>query len=148
MLTGIDLQLVEELRDNARITYADLAEKLGISTATVSRRIERLLNKNVIKFIAIADMKKIGHTVSAMIVLDVELDKLDDVCTKIIANPYVYLVLTTFGRYDVFIMVHFNDEEGLTNFIRLELAHIEGVRDIETFFVNNTYKAGHAVFER
>lgn len=148
MLTNIDLKLVEELRDNARIKYTDLAEKLGISTATVSRRIERMLNKNVIKFIAIADMKKIGHMVSAMIVLDVELDKLDEVCTNIIANPNVYLVLTTFGRYDVFIMVHFPSEELLSKFIKLELAPVDGVKDVETFFVSNTYKAGHAVFER
>jgi len=148
MLTSIDLKIVAELRNNARITYADLAEKLGISTATVSRRIERMLNKNIIKFIAIADLKKTGHMVSAMIVLDVELNKLDEVCTKIIANPNVYLVLTTFGRYDVFIMVHFPNEEHLTKFIKLELASLDGVKDIEIFFVSDTYKAGHAVFQK
>jgi Lrp/AsnC family transcriptional regulator for asnA, asnC and gidA len=140
MIDDLDLKLLEELRDNGRAAYADLAAMTGVNKATVSRRIKRLVAQNVIKFSAVSDPLKLGFTVRAMIALEVELAKIDKVCQQLVAYQCVHLVLTTFGRFHVFVLVHFPDEGLLKDFIVKDLSKLDGVRQIETFSVSEVHK--------
>ena len=135
MIDDLDLKLLEELRDNGRAAYADLAAMTG-----VSRRIKRLVAQNVIKFSAVSDPLKLGYTVRAMIALEVELAKIDKVCQQLVAYQCVHLVLTTFGRFHVFVLVHFPDEGLLKDFIIKDLSKLNGVRQLETFSVSDVHK--------
>jgi DNA-binding Lrp family transcriptional regulator len=140
MIDDLDLKLIEELRDNGRAAYADLAEMTGVNKATVSRRIKRLVKQNVIKFSAVSDPLKLGFTVRAMIALEVELAKIDEVCQQLVSYQCVHLVLTTFGRFHVFVLVHFPDEGLLKDFIIKDLSKLNGVRQLETFSVSDVHK--------
>ena len=57
---------------------------------------------------------------------------------------YRYQV-SAFGRYDAFILVHFSSQELLNSFIKITLSQIDGVRQIETFYIAEMYK-GYGVF--
>ena len=140
MIDDLDLKLIEELRDNGRATYADVANIAGINKATVSRRINRLVKDNVIKFSAISDPLKLGFVVRAMIALEVELAKIDSICTQLVAYPCVHLILTTFGRYHVFVLVHFPSEALLKDFIIKDISKLDGVKQLETFSVSDVHK--------
>jgi DNA-binding Lrp family transcriptional regulator len=146
MIDEIDLKLIEGLRGDGRATYATLAAKLGVSKATISRKIGLLIKEDVLRIIGVADMKKIGNDVSAMIALNVAFNKIDDVCFQLVDNPKVHLLFSSFGRYDVFLLTHAPNEEMLTSFIKDELSQIEGVKDVETFYIINQFKAGYGVF--
>ena len=145
MVDEIDLKLITELRNDGRATYDKLPAKLGISNATVYRRVERLLKGNIIRFTTVVDVKKLGYTARGLIALNVEVDKIDDVCIKLVAYEDVHLILTSFGRYDVFVMVHFPTEDLLTKFIKTVLSRIDGIKHIETFYTIEMYK-GYGVF--
>jgi Lrp/AsnC family transcriptional regulator for asnA, asnC and gidA len=146
MIDETDLKLIEELRGDGRATYATLATKLGVSKATVSRKIDRLIKDDALRIIGVTDPKKIGNIVSAMIALNVAFNKIDDVCFQLVDNPKVHLLFSSFGRYDVFLLTHAPNEEMLTRFIKDELSQIEGVKDVETFYIISQFKAGHGVF--
>lgn len=73
----IDEKLINELRINGRTTFSVLASKLGVSPATVSRRVASLIKKNVIQIAAVANPTKLGHHVVAFLCLHVELDKVN-----------------------------------------------------------------------
>lgn len=145
MVDELDLKLIEELQKDGRATYDRLAARLGISSATVSRRIGKLLEENTIRFTTVADTKKLGYQVRAFIALNIDAQKIDDVCNKLVENINVQLILTAIGRFDAFILVHFNTYEQLTDFIKNSLSPIEGVRHVETFYVSDMYK-GYGVF--
>lgn len=147
MIDETDYKIIDELRANGRATHAYLAAKLGISMATVSRRIENLVKNDVLRFIGIT-IKKLGDYVSALVALNVDMKKIDEICFELAEHPKVHLIYTTFGRYNVFLMVMAENEESFVNFIKEELAQIEGVKDIEIFSVTDEYKAGYCVFKK
>ncbi len=48
-LDKIDLKILQALQENARISYVDLANKVGLSTTPCLERVKRLERKGVIK---------------------------------------------------------------------------------------------------
>jgi len=140
----IDLMIIDELKKNGRQSYAEIADKLNISLPTVSRRTDRLIDKNILKIIAITNDNAFQNSISAMITLNVNLGKMDDVCKILIRNPKVSTLMTTYGRYDIFIVVHCLEEKHFIKFIKEELPIIDGIGHIEIFFISCLLKAGDA----
>ncbi|GAA2580443.1 Lrp/AsnC family transcriptional regulator [Dactylosporangium fulvum] len=61
MLDDVDRAIVEVLRTNARTPVSEIARRVGLSAAPVSRRIERLERNGVIKgYVAVVDDQAVG----------------------------------------------------------------------------------------
>lgn len=144
MIDEIDRKLILELQKDGRCSYSVLARRLRISVSTVSRRIERLLRDNIIVITAVPDPASVGYLAFAMIALDVELEKMDDVCAKLVAHQSVYFTGVSLGRFDILTCVHFPSSEMLFDFVKNELSRIDGVRQVETFYIIESKK--HPLF--
>jgi len=58
----IDLNIIKEMRRNARITITDLAKKVGVSKTPCINRIRRLETEGYIRgYTALTDPVKLGH---------------------------------------------------------------------------------------
>lgn len=58
----IDRQIIAALRENARMSVSDIARRVGLSSAPVARRIERLETSGVIRgYVAIVDDASAGE---------------------------------------------------------------------------------------
>lgn len=67
-LDRFDLSILNLLQLNNRLSHSAIAEKVGLSTPSVQRRISRLEEKGVIKAnIAIVDSAKVGNPIMAVI---------------------------------------------------------------------------------
>jgi Lrp/AsnC family leucine-responsive transcriptional regulator len=65
---AIDLRLVELLRDNARVSFAELARQVGLSAPAVHERVGKLEASGVIRgYRAEVDAEAIGLGVTALI---------------------------------------------------------------------------------
>lgn len=53
-LDALDRQLIHVLQENARLTNRQIAVRVGSTEPTVRRRIDRLLDQEVIKIAAVA----------------------------------------------------------------------------------------------
>jgi len=53
-LNEIDYEILEILRENARISISEISRRLGISRVTVRRRIRKLVDEDIIKKFTIA----------------------------------------------------------------------------------------------
>lgn len=82
---------------------------------------------------AILNPQKMGYNAVAFIAMDVPLNRLDAVTEQLSARPEVQFVSTTTGRYDIFIWAMFKSAGDLHNFLRNDLAKIEGIAQTETF---------------
>lgn len=131
-LDEINQRLIEELEKNGRSGYADLAKKLGISSATVSRRVSFLTRENIIKIMAMPNPSKLGLPANAFMTLHTDRSKVDDICTELSSYPQVHTIMTLIDSFNIIVGVHFPTPEMLYDFILEKIACIDGVLDTET----------------
>ncbi len=146
VIENIDGKIIRALTRDARLSNVQLARQLNIAVSTVSRRIETLLRDNVISIKALPNPLKMGYKASAVIGLDVDLRKVDAVCSRLLENSHLSLVVTTFGRFDVLIIADYTDFLSLNQFFQRELLQIDGVLRAEPYFVSETNKRYPGMF--
>ena len=79
-LDGLDRKIVQLLRENARISYSDIGEKIGISRVAVKARIQALEQKGVIEeYTTVINPQKISGAVSCYFEIETTPDCLSTV---------------------------------------------------------------------
>ena len=147
MIDRIGYQIIDVLKKDGRYSYARLARELGVNVATVAKRIDAMLAEDIIAFKAVPNPYKMGYQAHAFITLAVDLSKVDGVCSELIDNLNVSLVVTSFGRFDVLLIADFYSLEVLQDFCKKELPQIDGVRQINTFLISEMKKRYDGIFE-
>ena len=129
----IDEHLISLLEKDARQSSRKLAEQLGVSAATVRRRIDVLIKSELLRIVGAVDHCKLGPCFIALTALDVEAAKMEIAMEALVSSPEVKYVFSTTGRFDVIVIARFESPEGLTHFLRKKIAQIDGLRNTETF---------------
>lgn len=129
----IDLQIIDALRKDGRVAFAQIAEQLNVSPGMIRLRYSRLLDEGYLKVVAITNPLRMGFKTMAMIGIRVDGSKLLAAAEKISRlDEVIYLVVSS-GRFDLFAEVVCRDHEDLLRFITEKLSAIDGVRDSESF---------------
>ena len=129
----IDLQIIDALRKDGRVAFAQIAEQLNVSPGMIRLRYSRLLDEGYLKVVAITNPLRMGFKTMAMIGIRVDGSKLLNAAEKISRlDEVIYLVVSS-GRFDLFAEVVCRDHEDLLRFITEKLSAIDGVRDSESF---------------
>ena len=132
----IDRLILEQICNDANISKAKLAKKIGVNTATVAKRINTMLDEKMISIQAVPDFVKMGHKILACIALNVELKHMDDIQASL-SEPYnIHLVAATFGRFDLVLMGSFRNWERVDDFLNRHVARLKGVKQINIFMVS------------
>jgi Lrp/AsnC family leucine-responsive transcriptional regulator len=72
MIDRTDRQIVSLLQTDARLSNADLAKKVGLTTSTVHERVKKLEKKGIIRgYVAMVDAEALGKPIIAFIRLTV-----------------------------------------------------------------------------
>ncbi|MFC1910241.1 Lrp/AsnC family transcriptional regulator [Chloroflexota bacterium] len=147
MLDGLDKRILLALRKDGLVTNIALARELGINAVTVAKRIDRMLHENIFVIRAVPNPYKMGYRVNAFIALDVDLKHVNSICGKLVEYPNVSSVLTTFGRFDIIIILDSCNWEMLLAFIKEEISQIAGIKRIRINFVSEIKKRSYSIFE-
>jgi Lrp/AsnC family transcriptional regulator for asnA, asnC and gidA len=134
-IDSVDKQLVEILQENARLTNTELAGQLGVSEATVRRRIHKLLDKDVIRIRAVADPFKLGFAFIVIIGLWVGKSHLREAEEYVCALPEARFVGVTMGSYDLMLEAWFRSREEMIYFMTETLASVPGIGRSDSFQV-------------
>lgn len=79
-MNATDRTLLDQLQKNAKTSIQDLADRAGISTASVQRRMRALRDAGVIRReVAILDPKPLGLGITAIVSVELERDRLDQI---------------------------------------------------------------------
>lgn len=82
-LDKLDYQIIQEMMEDAEISYADLGKKLFVSGGTIHVRIKKLEELNVVKGKKLSvDLKALGYDVIAFIGVYLEKSSLYDTVAK------------------------------------------------------------------
>jgi Lrp/AsnC family transcriptional regulator for asnA, asnC and gidA len=129
----IDREIIEKLQENGTLTNTELADRLGISEATVRRRRAQLQDNNVIKVVAVANPFKLGFNIIAIVGVQVRKNLLVEVEQALAEMPEVRFLGVTLGEYDLMLEAWFSSNNELLHFVTDTLAHVEGIRRTESF---------------
>lgn len=119
-----------------------IAKQVKVSSATVRRRLKRLLDSGKLHLEAYRDPTKAGLPVAALIGLKNEHELYEEVIGTICRLEEVSWCSTTTGRFDGFVFVRSTSTECLYLFLRDVLFKIKGIKDSETFVCLRTEKSG------
>jgi Lrp/AsnC family transcriptional regulator for asnA, asnC and gidA len=147
MLNDIDIKLINELQKDGRRSNRALARSLGIHASTVSRRMSELIDSGTISIRALPNLNKLGYHAQALLAIDADISKIDEICELLYGNFHVNTLLTIFGRYNLLVTVHYFNWNELLNFVSVELSRMEGVKRVETHLMNEIIKRYYGVFD-
>ncbi|MBA4259589.1 Lrp/AsnC ligand binding domain-containing protein [Sediminibacterium sp.] len=134
-LDKLDFQIIQEMMEDAEISYADLGKKLFVSGGTIHVRIKKLEELNVVKGKRLSvDLKSLGYDVIAFIGIYLEKSSLYDSVAMELKNikQIVRLNYTT-GNYSMFAEIVCKDIQELRFVLHDELQKIKGIERTETF---------------
>ena len=82
-LDETDLHIIDALRKDGRVAFAQIAEQLGVSPGMIRQRYSRLIDQGFLKVVAITNPLRMGYKTMAMIGIRVDGSKLLNVAEKI-----------------------------------------------------------------
>ena len=138
----LDRQIIDVLQDDGRATNAGIARCTGVSEGTVRRRLKRLVDEKYINVVALLDPPKVGYNSEALIGIQVQPDKIDQVAHKLTVLDEMSWVSVTTGAFDIFAWATLDSPEALGNFLRTKVGTILGVQRTETFVNLSVKKRG------
>ena len=148
-LDSFDLAILRELQNDARLTNAELASRVGLSAAPCWRRVRALEQAGYITgHRAQIDRHKIGLGVLAFVRLDAERNNADATgaleealrqLPEVIGCHYI----SGTGTFELQVVAQ--DLETFSRFARHELMRLPNVKDLHTSFSLGEVKQGSAL---
>ncbi len=141
----LDAKIIAMLQEDGRASNAGIARRVGVSEGTVRRRLKRLVDDSFIQVVAMLNPGKMGFGAEALIGVQVDPEKVDEVSRAVSSLEEVSWVAVTTGSYDIFAWATLESSESLGLFLRTKLGTIPGVRRTETFVSLSVKKRGYGV---
>ena len=134
-LDKLDYQIIQEMMENAEISYADLGKKFFVSAGTIHVRIKKLQEAGVVKGTRLnVDLKQLGYDVTAFIGVYLEKSSLYDIVAEELRKiPQIVRLNYTTGNYSMFGEVVCKDITELRQILHDDLQKIKGIERTETF---------------
>jgi len=139
-LDDLDYRLLGQLRANPRSAFTSLAASAGCSKATARRRIERLIDDEVLQVIAVADPIRLGYSIRANIGLGVRPGMIDQAASALAASPDTHHIVITTGSFDLLCTTFLKTQEDLSRFVREYLGTVPGVVSHEVMILMKVTK--------
>jgi Lrp/AsnC family transcriptional regulator for asnA, asnC and gidA len=133
VLDDIDRAIIEAMREDGRMSFAQIAQQLNVSPGMIRVRYNRLVDLGILKIVSITNPLRMGYTKMAMIGIRAEGGKMLEVADRIAALDEVIYLIVVSGRFDILCEVVCRDQEDLLRFLTEKLRSIEGVRESESF---------------
>lgn len=135
-----DKKILNTLVDNSKYSLREIAKKVGVSTATVMHRLNRLEKEKIInKYTTIVDYEKIGFDVEVLIEVRISKGKLFQVEKEIANHPNVFAVYDLTGGFDAAILARFKTRRQMDNFLK-KIQTYDFVERTNTRLILNTIK--------
>jgi len=136
---AIDKAIIEQLQEDGRRPYTQIAKRVGLSEAAVRQRVQRLTDAKVMQIVAVTDPKSVGFTRQAMIGVKVNGDVMA-AADALAAFAEVEYVVVTAGSIDLLVEVVVEDDERLLELLNAKVRRLKGVQITETFIYLHIHK--------
>lgn len=137
-LDDADRRILRAVQGDARLTTAELAARVGLSTTPCWNRLKRLETQGYIDgYVALLNQQKLG--LPETVIIEITLDRHDEEVLERFGQlltdlPEVIEAYLTTGDYDYFVKVAVESTAGYERFLREKLYRIPGIRHSRSSF--------------
>ncbi len=122
-----DIELLNELRENSRASFVNLARKFGVTETAIRKRVRKLEEQGTIKKYTIeVDPRKLGYGVSAVIGIDTKPESYMPVLEKLKDMKDVKYLRTSSGDHMILVDCWFRQPGELRAFVK-KIDRMDGV---------------------
>ncbi len=146
-LDRIDRKILSALRGNGRLTVAQLAEEVGLSSSPCWTRLKRLETLKIIEGYTVnVNQKAIG--IHEVFFIEITLEHHDDEMLENFSEaladiPEVVEAHLVTGDYDYLVKVAVKDADHYERFLRKKLYSIKGIRHTRSTFALRPLKSAN-----
>ena len=127
----VSKQIIEQLQQDGRRSYAAIGKVVGLSEAAVRQRVQRLQDAGVMQIVAVTDPLTLGFRRQAMIAIKTDGD-LEKVAGQLADMEEIDYVVITAGSFDVLAEVVCEDDDHLLEILG-RVRSVPCVTSTETF---------------
>ncbi len=129
----VDEEIIQYLKNNSRKSYADIGRELGLSEATIRRRVKNLMDERIIKRFTIEMGEEEATSAIVFISVDSSTDT-PEISEMLVDLKGVKKVYEITGQYDIATIMSATSITGINSSID-ELRKIPGVIDTNTVII-------------
>ncbi len=148
-ISRTDCQIIRLLQKDGRISNTTIAEKLGISEATVRARLKRLIEDQVIQIVAVSNPLKLGFEIVGVINIQVDIKKAEKVINELKKLKELWYIVVTTGSSDINVEFNLRSLDELHILLLEKINKIDGIIRTDTSlimrFIKRQYDWGTAL---
>jgi len=131
---SIDRKIISELEENGRATLKDLGDSVGFTSSGIKKRMERLVNNQVMKISALLNMETLNLH-AALLLLELENGiAMQNLLNQLKECPRVINAFATLGSYNLALLIIAEDSNTLESItLDCPLRSHPGIRRSEFF---------------
>lgn len=142
-LDRLDRGIIAALQVDGRRAYSRIADEVGVSESVIRYRVRRLEDAGILQIVGIADPRRIGFDLMALVGVKVAAGSLDDVCERLGSIPEASYIVATAGSFDLFVEVMCRDTAHFAQVLTDKIQSVDGVVDTESFLVLSIRKMSY-----
>ena len=143
MLDEIDQKIISHLQYDGRMPFTAIAEALGVTEATVRRRVKQLTENGKMQVVAVVEPQDLGWNEAAMIGISVKANRITAVANEIAQLPEVTYLFQAAGEFDLFAEVYCRDRDHFVSFLNEQLQQIPDIERTQSFVILKMHKLSY-----
>ena len=139
-MDAVDLKILEELKNNSRMSYNEISERINKTEATVRRRVQKLKDENIIKRFTIEYEVDSKPKVSATIKIEPDFKDIKRILSELRNIEEINVIWRLSGDCGLLMKVDIPSIEQFNPLIEEKISQIQGIKIIETCFITDIIK--------
>lgn len=136
----IDKYIIEQLTVNGRASFANIAKDINLTDVAIKKRLDRLMQKGIIKAIsAEIDYEILGFTEKAEMLITIDPSKQNEIIKKLKDIEDIKEVLEVTGEYNLIVRIMAIDKADLKQLLD-NIFKIDGITKISILTVLKEHK--------
>ena len=136
----MDLKIIEELKNNSRISYSDISQKIDKTEATVRRRVKRLLEDGIITRFTIDFNIDSKQNISATIKAVPDFKDIKRILKELRDIEEIKHIWRLSGDCGLLMKVDISSIDKFNPLIEEKISQIQGIKIVETCFITDIIK--------
>ena len=139
-MDAIDIQILEELKKDSRKSFNIIADGVGKTEATVRRRVNKLIEDNVIRKFTIDYSVNSKPKTQATVKIEPDFKEIKNILKELKSIDEITNIWRLSGNCGIFIKVEIESIEKFNPLIEEKISQITGCKIIETCFITDIIK--------
>lgn len=149
MISKADRRILAQLQSDSRLTMQELAERVGMSSSAVWRRVKNLEEEGVIeRYAALLNARKSGFGLASIVHVSLarhEQANVDHFIREVLRHPEVLECFATSGEADFHLRVVVEDIDAYNEFLDEFIFKLPGVSQVRSNIILKEIKADTAL---